>query len=280
MSKLLSFVRLAHFKPLKNYPKININDVKLERPALQKGPIRNELLSQSVKETLFPSTEIAKLYKEQGKPIPRKFNTKSEQISRRNFEYQKEAFATGEAHFRVGENQIYFPKARVILLRPNAKHTPYQAKFLVPRNFNRIDLRDYLWHVYGLRALNVTVQLLHSSWRRTSMDLARYRSTQFKKMTIDMEEPFIWPEVPSNVVEASELVRKNTIKVIEHNHSRGSDLKNKPIEAFDGMYKRPTLPNNFIPRTSRDKGAKELKEYKEKTEQLENKKIVSNFLNL
>lgn len=273
-------IRGAHFKPLRNYPKVNVNDVKIDRPALQKGPIRRKLISQEVTDTLFPATEIARRYKEQGKAVPRKFSAKSEFISRRNYEFEQEAFSTGRAHFRLGEKQIYFPKARIILLRPNAKHTPYQAKFLVPRNFNKMDLRDYLWHVYGLRALNVTVQLLHAQWRRSAMDLARYRGAQFKKMTIDMEEPFIWPDVPQDVLASTEATRKETIKVIEHNHLRGSDLTRKPLEAFDGLYKKPNLPSNFIPRQIRTDGSKELHQHQKQAEQVENKRLLSAYLNL
>ncbi|CAH2351610.1 54S ribosomal protein L41, mitochondrial [[Candida] railenensis] len=279
MSSFWNAIRFAHFKPLKNYPKINVNDVTLDRPALQKGPIRRKLISQEVTDSLFPATEITRLYKEAGKPIPRKFNTKSELISRRNFEFQQEAFRTGDAHFRLGEKNVYFPKARIVLLRPNAKHTPYQAKFLVPRNFNRLDLRDYLFHVYGLRALNVTVQLLHTKWTRNRHDYARFRGPQFKKMTIDMEEPFIWPEVPKELAEEAQTVRDNQIKVIEHNFKKGSDKKNKP-KAFDGLYVRPKLADNFVPRSTRDKGAKELENFNRKSEEVENKKVLSQFLNL
>ena len=84
-------------------------------------------------------------------------------VSDRIMELSRESVAKGEPHFRVGNKQLFFPKARIILLRPNAKHTPYQAKFIVPKSFNKLDLRDYLFHLYGLRAMNVTTQLLHLS---------------------------------------------------------------------------------------------------------------------
>ncbi|SMN19636.1 similar to Saccharomyces cerevisiae YDR405W MRP20 Mitochondrial ribosomal protein of the large subunit [Maudiozyma saulgeensis] len=172
-------------------------------------------------------------------------------------------------HFRVGEKEIYFPKARIILLRPNAKHTPYQAKFIVPKSFNKLDLRDYLFHLYGLRALNITTQLLHGRFVRMSAFSGRFRGPQIKKMTIEMEQPFIWPEEP----ESSEVARWNeefqnelNKYKAENQMSVGSDI-NKPSTAFDGTlgkYAEGAQP--FIPRfwkseiiNKRDRAEKKIK---------------------
>ncbi|CCH58044.1 hypothetical protein TBLA_0A02450 [Henningerozyma blattae CBS 6284] len=116
-------------------------------------------------------------------------------VSERIFNRTREAIRNNLPHFRVGKTQLYFPNARVVLLRPNAKHTPYQAKFIVPKSFNKLDLRDYLYHVYGLRALNITTQLLHGAIVKEVK--GRYRGPQIKKMTIEMEHPFIWPAEPA-----------------------------------------------------------------------------------
>ena len=162
---------------------------------------------------------------------------------------------SGTEHFRVGSKELYFPKARVILLRPNAKHTPYQAKFIVPKSFNKLDLRDYLYHVYGLRAFNITTQLLHSRYMRVGAFVGRFRGPQIKKMTIEMEEPFIWPEAPApgevdrwNAEVQEELKKYGR----EAQANIGSDA-NKPITAFGGTmgpYGEGAQP--FIPRSLRE----------------------------
>lgn len=156
-----------------------------------------------------------------------------------------------EPHFRVGEKEVWFPKGRITLLRPNAKHTPYQAKFYVPRLFNKLDLRDYLWHVYGLRTLKITTQLLHSKFVRGSFDRARYRPGQRKKMTIEMEEPFVWPEPPKNYhklsVEAAYQMRLHSNKF----QKIGSD-RHRPTGAFGGLYdKQPDTVNFLAKKTGR-----------------------------
>lgn len=174
----------------------------------------------------------------------------SGRISDRIMELSRESVSKGEAHFRVGGKQLYFPKARIILLRPNAKHTPYQAKFIVPKSFNKLDLRDYLFHVYGLRAMNITTQLLHSKYTRVNLASSRYRGPQIKKMTIDMAEPFIWPDEPKK--EENSAWDDNLIKNLElyrdEQQRLGSDIF-KPGKAFDGAVGpfRP-VPQPFVPK--------------------------------
>ena len=274
MSRLVQFIRSVHYKPLKKYPVVNAKDVELT-PAPKTRLEDRVLLSQTVKNHLFPATEIAKLYKDNNKPVPRKFKVPSEEISRKSLEAHQEAISMGEPHFRVGEKQIYFPKARVILLRPNAKHTPYQAKFLVPRNFNKFDLRDYLWNVYGLRALNVTTQLMWAKWKRGAYDYSRYRGPQYKKMTIDMEEPFVWPVLPEGL--------ENSHKQANFELQERSQLgKNEhiPEDLLDGAYTKPKLANIYVPKRVREAKEAELKTYNEKLARMEKEQLVAKFLNI
>lgn len=165
----------------------------------------------------------------------------------------RDAIERGDAHFKIGGTKLYFPKARVILLRPNAKHTPYQAKFIVPKSFNKLDLRDYLFHVYGLRAMNITTQLLHGKYHRANASLPRYRTPQIKKMTIDMAEPFVWPDEPLKKDNAmwDESTSENIRKYREDAFRLGSDTF-KPSNAFDGAV-GPFQPvaQPFIPKQLR-----------------------------
>lgn len=270
-------IRNIRYKPShRNYPKVNVEDVVLERPRFGFRKERPPLLSQSVTDSIFPGEDIKNLYKQNGKPVPIKYQSKSDEIARQNLERYADEIAMGKPHFRVGEKQVYLPKARIALLRPSAKHTPYQAKFLVPRNFNKLDLRDYLWHVYGLRALNVTVQLLHAKFERGMNDLGRYRGPQYKKMTIDMEEPFIWPELPAEAEGFKENLEAQT-EIIESKNGLGSD-KDKPTKAFDGLYEKPVVPNKFITKSFKQQSEIQINKYNEKVANQNDKDLVNQFL--
>ncbi|AET39573.1 mitochondrial 54S ribosomal protein uL23m Ecym_4537 [Eremothecium cymbalariae DBVPG len=169
-------------------------------------------------------------------------------VQEKIFKLTENAIAEGKAHFRVGGKQLYFPKARVILLRPNAKHTPYQAKFIVPKSFNKLDLRDYLFHIYGLRVLNVTTQLMHGKFVRERLLGPRYRAPQIKKMTVDMMEPFIWPEEPKET-RAWMVPYYKELGIYANDKMRmGSDAE-RPSTAFGGAlgpYKAVAQP--FVPK--------------------------------
>lgn len=199
------------------------------------------------------------------------------------FRRTQEAIEKNEPHFRVGGKEVYFPQAKITLLRPSAKHTPYQAKFIVPRNFNKLDLRDYLYHVYGLRALNVTTQLLWGKWQREQPGRPRYRNPQIKKMTIEMPDPFIWPEpIPEETqkkeyrIELHEEVRKYAEDV----DRIGSD-KLKPPKAFSGLvgpYVPP--PEPFIPKNLKRRLVNKKKAAEKAEATTKDAEIVKNFLGL
>ncbi|ODV93092.1 hypothetical protein PACTADRAFT_47162 [Pachysolen tannophilus NRRL Y-2460] len=194
----------------------------------------------------------------------------------------QESIDAGRPHFQVGGKRLYFPSARVVLLRPNAKHTPYQAKFIVPKSFNKLDLRDYLFHIYGLRATNITTQLLHGKYQR-SLPMpyrARHRAPQIKKMTINMLEPFIWPQDESiKLLENEKKLAEETMQYFNDHTRVGSD-KLKPSTAFGGIID-PELPaENFVSkkinRVMKNKKIRAKDDYNK----IEQEERLKNFLNL
>jgi large subunit ribosomal protein L23 len=210
---------------------------------------------------------------------PKSGETNSQRIFRR----AQEAIEQGQPHFRVGGKEVYFPQAKITLLRPSAKHTPYQAKFIVPRNFNKLDLRDYLFHVYGLRALNVTTQLLWSRWEREQPGRPRYRTPQIKKMTIEMEDPFIWPEPVSEEVQKKEYrmeLHEEIRKYAEDVDRIGSD-KLKPPKAFSGLvgpYVPP--PEPFVPKNVKRQLTNKKKAAEQAQSHAKEEELVKNYLGL
>ena len=193
------------------------------------------------------------------------------------------AIENGDAHFRVGGKEIYFPTAKVVLVRPNAKHTPYQAKFVVPRYFNKLDLRDYLYHVYGLRALNVTTQLLWARWQRQTPRSPRYRETQIKKMTIEMEDPFVWPEEPTPEEKHKMLnleLHLEMEKFTKDLHRLGSDQFKAP-QAFNGLVGPfPPEPQPFIPKHFKASALKAKTVAEKAAERQSDEELVKKFLRL
>lgn len=88
------------------------------------------------------------------------------------------------------------PKFTIALIR-TPKLSPYHARFLVPLDFSKYDLRDYLYHAYKVRCFNVRSYVKQAAVQG-SQDNPRglFRPPSEKYMTVEMEQPFVWPATP------------------------------------------------------------------------------------
>lgn len=203
------------------------------------------------KQSILATSAVSAPAEPQRSSKPTTKDTDKKSFSEKIYEKFQNAIAQNKPHFPVGGREVYFPHAKIVLLRPSAKHTPYQAKFAVPRYFNKLDLRDYLYHVYGLRALSVTTQLLWSRWTRDNIMKPRYRTTQTKKMTVEMEDPFLWPEPVTSAQRDEKFnlsLERELRKYGEDAFRVGSDAL-KPPRAFGGIvgpYVPPASP--YLPK--------------------------------
>jgi large subunit ribosomal protein L23 len=76
--------------------------------------------------------------------------------------------------------------------------SPYQARFLVPLDFSKYDLRDYLYHAYGVKCFNLRSYVKQMPVRDTREQPRHWFRPESKKyMTVEMAQPFVWPEVPN-----------------------------------------------------------------------------------
>ncbi|KAJ3478271.1 hypothetical protein NLG97_g8625 [Lecanicillium saksenae] len=76
---------------------------------------------------------------------------------------------------------------------------PNEACFQVPLTFTKFDLRDYLWNLYNVEVKKVRsyVKALPLASRPDRPNSA-YRPQALKIMTVELVQPFQWPEVPEN----------------------------------------------------------------------------------
>lgn len=93
---------------------------------------------------------------------------------------------------------IYSPKFTIALTRTPSL-SPYHARFLVPLNFSKYDLRDYLFHAYRIKCHNIRSYVKQMPVRETE-DKPRhfFREESKKYMTVEMETPFVWPAEPED----------------------------------------------------------------------------------
>lgn len=97
---------------------------------------------------------------------------------------------------------VYLPQFRIALVRtPNL--TPRYAQFRVPLSFNKFDLRSYLWHLYGVGVLGIRSYVQAQPITRISRDGKGFgpwrRPKSQKRMTVELKEPFVYPEEPKDL---------------------------------------------------------------------------------
>ncbi|CCX04447.1 ribosomal protein L23-domain-containing protein [Pyronema domesticum] len=123
---------------------------------------------------------------------------------------------------KFGSKKVFLPNFTISLLR--TQHLPPNyAQFIVPLNINKLDLRDYLYHAYGVEVLNVRSFITQKKIERhkPGEKATRYwRPASIKKMTVELVKPFVWPEEPTDLAPWD----KETHKAIQEYREQNATL--------------------------------------------------------
>ncbi|AEO55266.1 hypothetical protein MYCTH_2086470 [Thermothelomyces thermophilus ATCC 42464] len=100
---------------------------------------------------------------------------------------------------RFGTKQIFLPNHVIAFIRPKPKQPPNLATFAVPLQFNKLDLRDYLYHVYNVEVTSVRSFVNQPLPRRKFQTTGKWYRPRSKKMMIaELVKPFVWPDPPKH----------------------------------------------------------------------------------
>ena len=113
-----------------------------------------------------------------------------------------------ESHFPTTKKQKWLtrtarPEFTIALVRTPFL-PPRYASFHVPLSFNKLDMRDYLQRVYGVGVVGVRSYIEQQKVTRMR-PLGRWgygrvrRPESKKRITVEMKEPFVWPEAPTDM---------------------------------------------------------------------------------
>ncbi|PLN79164.1 ribosomal protein L23 family protein [Aspergillus taichungensis] len=99
--------------------------------------------------------------------------------------------------------QVFLPNFTIALMRTPFL-PPRYASFYVPLSFNKLDIRDYLQRVYGVGVLSVRSYVEQQKVTRLrpagKFGYGKLRRPMAKKkMTVEMKEPFVWPDAPKDM---------------------------------------------------------------------------------
>ena len=89
------------------------------------------------------------------------------------------------------------PNHVIAFIRPKPKQPPNLATFVVPLQFNKLDLRDYLYHAYNVEVTSVRSFINQPAPRKKFGHTGKWFRPRSQKMMIaELVKPFIWPEAP------------------------------------------------------------------------------------
>lgn len=99
--------------------------------------------------------------------------------------------------------QVYFPDF-TIQLRRTERLGPFYAQFYVPLWFSKLDLKSYLKELYNVDVLHIRSYVVYRKIVRkraknpyTKGEL--FQPKQRKRMTVQLVEPFTWPQKDSEI---------------------------------------------------------------------------------
>lgn len=108
----------------------------------------------------------------------------------------------------------------------------------MPLTFNKLDFRDYLYHVYNVEVTSVRSFINQMLPQQRTLPGGTsgqwYRPRSQKLMVVDLKKPFVWPERPSK--EDMEAWDHKLFKAVEKGHEK--DVRQATVRASSG---RPKL---------------------------------------
>ncbi|KAJ4421850.1 mitochondrial 54S ribosomal protein YmL41 [Gnomoniopsis sp. IMI 355080] len=112
-----------------------------------------------------------------------------------------ERVAVSKPPFRVGGKKLYLPNHVITFLRPKPGQSSTTATFEVPLTFNKLDLRDYLYHLYNVEVTSIRSLINQKMPTQRTVPGKQsgqwYRPQSSKLMIVDLVKPFVWPERPA-----------------------------------------------------------------------------------
>jgi large subunit ribosomal protein L23 len=131
---------------------------------------------------------------------------------------------------------MYRPNVTITFLRTPGLPAD-QAKFIVPLWFSKLDLRDYLYHVYnvptsGIRSYVKQSRVVQGDPSIGKPQLRRWhRPRATKHMIANLLQPFVWPKEP----EGEDAFKDWNKKEVEESYRERDEFREKLSPTSDAL---------------------------------------------
>ncbi|KAJ2558007.1 mitochondrial 54S ribosomal protein YmL41 [Coemansia sp. RSA 1933] len=96
---------------------------------------------------------------------------------------------------RFGNLKVYLPNL-VFKIIPDARLGKNQAAFRVPLQVNKLDIKDYLTHIYNVTVTDVRTSVFPGKLSLNHYTAQKVRSPRIKKAIVTIKEQFDYPAEP------------------------------------------------------------------------------------
>ncbi|KAL8372069.1 hypothetical protein RB595_001727 [Gaeumannomyces hyphopodioides] len=135
--------------------------------------------------------------------------------------------------FRVGKKQVFLPNHVITFITPKPLQPPNWATFIVPLQFNKLDLKDYLRNAYGVEVLKVRsfisgkALVKHKEFGdgREAVPHQTRRPRSEKKMIAELKAPFVFPSPPEDLTPWDNDIFKSVSAMSEANSAEIKNLR-------------------------------------------------------
>ncbi|KAJ2157664.1 mitochondrial 54S ribosomal protein YmL41 [Coemansia sp. RSA 552] len=119
---------------------------------------------------------------------------------------------------RFGNFKVYFPNL-VFKIIPDTRLSRNQAAFRVPLNVNKLDIKDYLTHIYNVTVTDVRTVVFPGKLVMNRTTGQKERAARKKKAIVTMKEDFAYPpeldvdkDFGGNKKRYQEMLRSNRLR--------------------------------------------------------------------
>lgn len=131
--------------------------------------------------------------------------------------------------------RIYFPNWTLQMVRnttaPGQPYNPWEATFRIPYSATKLDIRSYLWALYGVKCTYIRTQIVPTVTKLSPLR-KKLRRRGHKRAIVGLVEPFYYPEAMEDMDHTERQARQDWLDSA-YNHYRNEVGRKKQL--FDRL---------------------------------------------
>ncbi|KIJ55463.1 hypothetical protein M422DRAFT_24038 [Sphaerobolus stellatus SS14] len=143
--------------------------------------------------------------------------------------------------------RVYLPNVKFYMVRnhtaPGEAYNPWEATFYVPPSFTKMDIRSYLWSVYGVNCTYIRTQILLNT-ERSNLRVRARRIRAKKRAVVGLVEPFYYPDATEDMPLEDRTTVQEALDVLFQHYAGQMHKRKNLFDAQRYPYKQHMVMGN------------------------------------